>query len=104
MDAATTWDAQATAICPTRMRATHTSSVLNHGRGVLIAQSTGRAPTRGRATTCARFDGKAADARDRRPAELAADARWPVRGMDAHQCGNDRPGFGWIAISWEIAI
>ena len=27
-----------------------------------------------------------------------------LRSMGAHQCGNDRPGFGMIAISWEIAI
>ncbi len=24
--------------------------------------------------------------------------------MGGSQCGNDRPGFGWITISWEIAI
>ncbi len=24
--------------------------------------------------------------------------------MGCSQCGNDQPGFGWIAISWEIAI
>ena len=36
--------------------------------------------------------------------ELDFAPRGPRAAMGAHQCGNDRPGFGWIANSWEIAI